>query len=44
MLVHGYCSGDAWGAAASAGQFTNYVKFLDLNQNRTHDQFAEFNP
>jgi len=40
MLVHGYCSGDAWGAAASAGQFTNYVKFLDLNQNRTHDQFA----
>ncbi len=40
MLVHGYCSGDAWGAAASAGQFTNYVKFLDLNQNRSHDEFA----
>jgi hypothetical protein len=40
MLVHGYCSGDAWGAAASAGQFTNSVKFLDLNQNRSHDQFA----
>lgn len=40
MLVHGYCSGDAWGGAASAGQFTNYVKFLDLNQNRSHDQFA----
>lgn len=40
MLVHGYCSGDAWGSAASAGQFTNYVKFLDLNKNRTHDQFA----
>lgn len=38
MLVHGYCSGDAWGAAS---QFTNYVKFLDLNQNRTHDQFAQ---
>lgn len=38
MLVHGYCSGDAWGSAA---QFTNYVKFLDLNQNRTHDQFAQ---
>jgi len=37
MLVHGYCSGDAWGAAS---QFTNYVKFLDLNRNRTHDQFA----
>ncbi len=41
MLVHGYCSGDAWGAAAGAGQFTNYVKFLDLNQNRSHDQFAQ---
>ena len=41
MLVHGYCSGDAWGGAASAGQFTNYVKFLDLNQNRSHDQFAQ---
>lgn len=40
MLVHGYCSGDAWGAAASAGQFSNYVKFLDLNKNRSHDQFA----
>ncbi len=37
MLVHGYCSGDAWGAAS---QFTSYVKFLDLNKNRTHDQFA----
>jgi len=41
MLVHGYCSGDAWGSAASAGQFTNYVKFLDLNKNRSHDQFAQ---
>lgn len=40
MLVHGYCSSDVWGAAAAAGQFTNYVKFLDLNQNRSHDQFA----
>lgn len=40
MLVHGYCSGDAWGSAAAAGQFTNYVKFLDLNKNRSHDQFA----
>ncbi|MEO6590078.1 MAG: hypothetical protein ABIP06_12320, partial [Pyrinomonadaceae bacterium] len=38
MLVHGYCSGDVWGGVA--GQFSNYVKFLDLNQNRTHDQFA----
>jgi hypothetical protein len=40
MLVHGYCSSDVWGAAASSGQFSNYVKFLDLNQNRSHDQFA----
>lgn len=38
MLVHGYCSGDAWGAAS---QFSNYVKFLDLNKNRSHDQFAQ---
>jgi hypothetical protein len=37
MLVHGYCSGDAW---SSTGSFTNFVKFLDLNKNRTHDQFA----
>lgn len=41
MLVHGYCSGDAWGAAANAGQFTDYVKFQDFNQNRSHDQFAQ---
>lgn len=41
MLVHGYCSGDVWGAVAAAGQFTNYIKFLDLNQNRSHDQFAQ---
>lgn len=37
MLVHGYCSGDAWPQTA---QFTNFVKFMDLNKNRTHDQFA----
>jgi hypothetical protein len=37
MLVHGYCSGDAW---SSTGNFTNFVKFQDFNQNRTHDQFA----
>ncbi len=41
MLVHGYCSGDVWNAPAAAGQFTGYVKFLDLNQNRSHDQFAQ---
>jgi hypothetical protein len=37
MLVHGYCSGDAW---SSTGNFTNFVKFQDFNQNRSHDQFA----
>lgn len=36
LLVHGYCSGDVW----PAGNFTNASKFLDLNKNRTHDQFA----
>jgi len=38
MLVHGYCSGDAWGPVQS--QFSNSVKFTDFNQNRSHDQFA----
>lgn len=37
MLVHGYCSGDSWTQTA---QFSNFVKFLDLNKNRSHDQFA----
>jgi hypothetical protein len=37
MLIHGYCSGsNPW----PASQFTNAVVFNDLNQNRTHDQFA----
>ncbi len=38
MLVHGYCSGDVWGSVQ--GQFSNSIKFSDLNQNRSHDQFA----
>jgi hypothetical protein len=38
MLVHGYCSGDVWGPVQS--QFSNYVKFADFNQNRSHDAFA----
>ena len=38
LLVHGYCSGDAWGPVS--GQFTNDSVFLDTNQNRSHDQFA----
>lgn len=39
MLVHGYCSsGSIWPAA----DFTQpKVEFLDPNQNRTHDQFAQ---
>ncbi|MER2600576.1 MAG: hypothetical protein ABTQ73_13745 [Caldilineales bacterium] len=40
MLVHGYCSSDVWATGLSNGNFTNAQKFLDLNQNRTHDQFA----
>ncbi|MBA3787002.1 MAG: conditioned medium factor, partial [Acidobacteria bacterium] len=41
MLVHGYCSGDVWATARNAGHFSNYVTFLDLGQNRSHDQFAQ---
>jgi hypothetical protein len=39
MLVHGYCSGgNVWPAA----DFTQPKQvFLDPNQNRTHDQFAQ---
>ena len=38
LLVHGYCSGDAWGPVS--GQFSNDSVFLDTNQNRSHDAFA----
>lgn len=38
LLVHGYCSGNAWGPVA--GQFSNESIFLDTNKNRSHDQFA----
>ena len=37
LLVHGYCSGGVW----PAGQFSTASTFLDANQNRTHDQFAQ---
>ncbi|MGE4072320.1 MAG: choice-of-anchor X domain-containing protein [Lysobacterales bacterium] len=37
LLVHGYCSGGVW----PASQFTNASTFLDANQNRSHDQFAQ---
>ena len=37
LLVHGYCSGGVW----PAGQFSTASTFLDVNQNRTHDQFAQ---
>ncbi len=40
MLVHGYCSTDVWADAQNASQFTGALRFLDLNQNRTHDAFA----
>ena len=36
LLVHGYCSGGVWPGA----QFANSSSFLDVNQNRTHDEFA----
>ena len=38
LLVHGYCSGNAWGPVS--GQFSNASVFLDTNQNRSHDTFA----
>lgn len=37
VLVHGYCSGSVW----STGSFSNSAAFQDLNQNRSHDQFAQ---
>lgn len=37
MLVHGYCSGDAW----QSNQFSNAVEFQDFKQNRSHEQFAQ---
>jgi hypothetical protein len=37
LLVHGYCSGGVWPAA----QFGTASTFLDVNQNRSHDQFAQ---
>ena len=37
LLVHGYCSGGVWPAA----QFGTSSTFLDANQNRSNDQFAQ---
>ena len=37
LLVHGYCSGNVW----TAPNFTNASIFLDLNQNRSNDAFAQ---
>ncbi|MCA9936105.1 MAG: conditioned medium factor [Ardenticatenaceae bacterium] len=38
MLIHGYCSGaNTW----PTNQFSSYAVFSDLNQNRSHDQFAQ---
>lgn len=37
MLVHGYCSGsNPW----PSSQFSSSISFLDANQSRTHDAFA----
>lgn len=38
LLVHGYCSSDVWGPYQ--GQFSNSAVFYDLDQNRSHDEFA----
>lgn len=37
LLVHGYCSGGVWPVA----QFSNASAFLDTQQNRSNDQFAQ---
>ncbi len=37
LLVHGYCSNAVW----PASQFSTASTFLDANQNRSHDQFAQ---
>ncbi|MEC9373797.1 MAG: choice-of-anchor X domain-containing protein [Planctomycetota bacterium] len=38
MLVHGYCSGGVW----PTSNFSGFLEvFLDANQNRSHDQFAQ---
>ncbi len=37
LLVHGYCSGNVW----TAPNFTNASIFLDLNQSRSNDAFAQ---
>lgn len=38
LLVHGYCSSNVWGSFA--GQFASSATFLDLEANRSHDDFA----
>ena len=37
LLLHGYCSAGVWPQA----QFASASSFLDVNQNRSHDQFAQ---
>ncbi len=37
MLVHGYCSGDAW----QSSQFSNAIEFQDFKKNRSHEEFAQ---
>jgi hypothetical protein len=36
LLVHGYCSGGVW----PSSHFSNASTFLDVNQSRSHDEFA----
>lgn len=37
MLIHGYCSSSVW----PTNNFSDYALFLDLDQNRSHDEFAQ---
>ncbi len=37
LLIHGYCSGGVW----PASQFASSSTFLDVNQSRSNDQFAQ---
>jgi hypothetical protein len=39
LLVHGWCSSDVW--SPETDHFDNAEVFLDLEQNRLHDEFAQ---
>ena len=41
MLVHGYCSSNVWGPSVGVSFTGDTELFLDLGENRSHDQFAQ---